>query len=77
MNGVCQICHKQALSEEELASRKLPHEVEGYEDCLMCHGEGIVGAPKVPEDHTGRTNETCLLCHKTEQELERRKGRSQ
>lgn len=73
-NGLCQVCHKQALSEEDLASRPLPHEVEEYEDCLMCHGEGIVGAPTLLEDHTGRTNETCLLCHKTEeQELERPK----
>ena len=65
-NGVCKVCHKPALNEEDLASRPLPHDVEGQEDCLMCHGEGIVGAAKVPEDHAGRTNETCLLCHKSE-----------
>jgi len=63
-NGQCQICHKTELDEADLATRKLPHEVEGQEDCLMCHGEGIGGAPKVPEDHAGRTNETCQLCHK-------------
>lgn len=65
-NGVCRLCHRPSLDETELASRELPHEVEEQEDCLMCHGEGIAGATRVPEDHAGRTNETCLLCHKQE-----------
>ncbi len=62
-NGVCELCHKSMVEEAALATRELPHEVGGREDCLMCHGEGIGGAAKVPADHAGRTNDTCQLCH--------------
>jgi hypothetical protein len=63
-NGQCQLCHKTVVDEAELAKHKLPHVVDGNQDCLLCHGEGIAGAARVPEDHAGRTNETCLLCHR-------------
>lgn len=43
----------------------IPHNVEGRETlCVACHATGIAGAPKYPPDHEGRTDETCLLCHK-------------
>lgn len=41
----------------------VPHPVEGREDCLVCHAEGVGGAPKVPDSHEGRASDTCLLCH--------------
>ncbi|MEE9399141.1 MAG: cytochrome c3 family protein [Dehalococcoidales bacterium] len=63
-NGVCQLCHQPMVAETAMATRQLPHEVTGREDCLLCHGEGIGGAAKVPADHAGRTNETCQVCHK-------------
>lgn len=44
--------------------QKVPHTLEGHSDCLMCHQTGINGAKKIPPDHAGRTNETCLGCHK-------------
>jgi mono/diheme cytochrome c family protein len=41
---------------------KLPHSLEGKEGrCLDCHGRGTM-AP-YPVGHTGRTVQTCLLCH--------------
>jgi cytochrome b subunit of formate dehydrogenase len=46
----------------------IPHEVEGRENCLMCHAEG--GALAIPEDHAGRPNTTCLVCHATTTEEE-------
>ncbi len=64
-SGVCQLCHKPVVKEAALATSRLPHETIGRENCLLCHGEGIGGAAKVPIDHAGRTNETCLLCHKS------------
>jgi hypothetical protein len=67
-SGLCELCHKSTVEEAALATRVLPHTVAGQENCLMCHGEGIGGAAKVPADHAGRTNETCLLCHKTEKD---------
>ncbi|MFQ6057288.1 MAG: c-type cytochrome [Anaerolineae bacterium] len=41
----------------------IPHDLEGRDNCLMCHLEGTVGAPILPHDHAGRTNEDCRRCH--------------
>jgi hypothetical protein len=41
----------------------IPHPVEGRENCLACHETGAAGAPQIPEDHTGRTNDMCQACH--------------
>lgn len=41
----------------------IPHG-EDVTDCLACHETGMAGAPKIPDDHAGRTNESCALCHK-------------
>lgn len=41
----------------------IPHTLDGRTDCLMCHGEGIAGAPQIPPDHEGRTNAMCSACH--------------
>lgn len=67
-NGVCELCHEPTVEAAALATRVLPHEVVEQEDCLMCHGEGIGGAAKVPVDHAGRTNDTCQLCHQPEKD---------
>lgn len=40
---------------------KIPHTLEGRSNCTTCHNGTI--AP-FPANHAGRTNETCLLCHK-------------
>jgi hypothetical protein len=42
---------------------RIPHPLEGRDDCLACHGTGLAGAPRVPASHVGRTSETCRLCH--------------
>ncbi len=42
---------------------QIPHPKEGRTDCLSCHEKGLNGAPKYPADHTGRTNDMCVLCH--------------
>ncbi len=43
---------------------KVPHPLDGRSQCLMCHQTGVAGAPKVPANHVGRTNDMCLVCHK-------------
>jgi hypothetical protein len=40
----------------------IPHGLDGRADCLSCHGTGT-GAPRVPSDHAGRTNDQCQGCH--------------
>jgi hypothetical protein len=42
----------------------IPHDLTGRQDCLACHEDGVGGAPQVPADHAGRTNEICQGCHK-------------
>ncbi|GAB4543127.1 MAG: hypothetical protein Kow0063_35930 [Anaerolineae bacterium] len=41
----------------------IPHPLEGREKCLACHETGAAGAPQIPDDHAGRTNEMCQACH--------------
>jgi hypothetical protein len=41
----------------------IPHPLEGRDACLVCHETGVAGAPQIPEDHAGRTNEMCRACH--------------
>jgi hypothetical protein len=39
----------------------VPHPLEGRSDCLACHDTG--GIEPFPEDHAGRTSESCTMCH--------------
>jgi nitrate reductase cytochrome c-type subunit len=41
----------------------IPHSLEGRDQCLGCHASGAPDFPQVPEDHAGRTNDMCSLCH--------------
>lgn len=42
---------------------KLSHPVAGRERCAMCH-QVNGGMKPMPADHNGRTDPTCLACHK-------------
>lgn len=69
-NDVCLVCHKSASSSTSSGGfpvttpPKIPHALDGRALCLMCHQDGLVGAPKVLGTHAGRTNEMCQGCHK-------------
>ncbi len=39
----------------------IPHELEGRENCLLCHDRGA--AVPFPADHVGRSNQSCQACH--------------
>ena len=41
----------------------IPHMIEGRQDCLSCHAQGVQEAPKMPADHTGLPNNRCQACH--------------
>ena len=43
------------------AQPKIPHPLEGRDNCLACHGPG--GVKPFPASHAGRTNDICLVCH--------------
>ena len=47
----------------------IPHTLEGRSACTGCHavggpGVGVTGGVGTPADHQGRTDATCLGCHK-------------
>jgi formate dehydrogenase subunit gamma len=46
----------------------IPHELEGREDCLLCHAAGAM--MPYPADHEVLPVSTCLVCHTTEGEGE-------
>ncbi len=61
-NETCGQCHE-PVGVEPAALPTIPHPVEGQETCLICHEAGVGGASKIPDDHAGRTDETCQRCH--------------
>ena len=46
------------------------HDLEGKENCAMCHSGAMEGIPANPADHEGRGNDTCLLCHGADSEMQ-------
>ena len=42
----------------------VPHPLEDRANCLMCHDAGAF--KPFPDNHTGRTIENCLSCHKSQ-----------
>jgi hypothetical protein len=78
-NEICRGCHQPATatsvaptatSEPTGGPPVIPHPLEGRQECLSCHQEGMGGAPKVPEDHVGRTSDVCQGCHQPLQPTE-------
>ncbi len=45
----------------QVAAALIPHPVQGQEQCDTCHGRD--GVKPFPEDHVGRPNESCTVCH--------------
>jgi hypothetical protein len=67
-NDSCALCHKPGPpvtpTPEVGGPPGVPHPLEGRAECLGCHASGVAGFPQVPADHAGRTDDTCVLCHK-------------
>lgn len=42
---------------------QIPHYLIGRSDCLMCHKQGVGGAPRVPDAHRGLASPVCQTCH--------------
>ena len=56
----CTTCHDP--HSPAAAFPKIPHIVEGREDCRACHG--VKGIAELPPNHESRPVELCLGCHK-------------
>lgn len=50
-----------SIGAEPVAQPKIPHTLEGRDNCLACHGPG--GLKPVPASHAGRNVATCRGCH--------------
>ena len=49
---------------QEAMPPPVSHDVQGRDNCLMCHTPGAMEAvPDAPATHEGRSIETCLWCH--------------
>lgn len=61
----CTICHAVWLAPAVAAAAppSIPHTVQDRGDCLVCHGQGTAGAPRVPDNHSGLTSGLCQTCH--------------
>jgi hypothetical protein len=68
--GECDTCHTPEGFAESAAflvsvAPEIEHEVEGRDDCLMCHDPSGQIRP-APSNHVDYENEQCVLCHKPE-----------
>ena len=50
-------------SAQEAGLPAVSHDLEGRDQCLMCHNGMMQDVPATPENHKGRGNEVCLWCH--------------
>jgi hypothetical protein len=65
----CAECHaptgwRQSAASVVAKAVKIPHPLEGFEDCLQCHAAGGVLKP-VPDNHRTFNSGQCTVCHKT------------
>jgi hypothetical protein len=69
--GNCDACHTPEGFAESASflvdmAPRIKHELEGREDCLMCHDPAGQIKP-APSNHGEYQNEQCTLCHKAEE----------
>lgn len=62
-NDMCLNCHTVGVGPDASSPPTINHTLQGREDCLSCHAVGAL--LPFPDSHKGRTNDMCLLCHKT------------
>jgi len=65
-NDSCTDCHTLAANPASFVSESIPHDIEGRENCLLCHASGT--SEGIPSSHQGRTSDTCIACHQPEGE---------
>ncbi len=59
----CMWCHGPGAAMLTKDANAMAHDLEGRAQCLMCHSGAMPNIPAPPEDHEGRGNEYCTLCH--------------
>ena len=60
----CVACHSaDSPLQAGTAPPAISHDLEGKDNCAMCHAEGVMGAPKAPDSHGEGTTGQCVACH--------------
>ncbi len=59
-----------AFAQDATKPPVMSHEMEGKENCMMCHSGAMEGIPAAPASHEGRAVETCALCHAPDAEMQ-------
>lgn len=63
-NETCKWCHAADAAMQTATPPAIAHELEGRDQCLMCHTPGrMEPVPDTPADHEGRAEGFCQLCH--------------
>ena len=62
-NSACLWCHAEDAAIQAVEAAVIAHELEGRDECGMCHTSGMEGIPQAPSDHEGRPNDSCVWCH--------------
>ncbi len=60
-DNICTLCHSVGSIRLPLTNISIPHNTQGFSDCLSCHG--ITANWAASSIHIGRTNDTCTVCH--------------
>ena len=59
----CVLCHGADSEMQTSAANAIPHDLEGKDNCSMCHSGAMEGMPAAPASHEGREADTCQMCH--------------
>jgi len=62
-NTVCTLCHAKDSPMQSGTPTAIPHDLQGRDQCTMCHGGAMEGIKAAPANHKGIDNKNCTLCH--------------
>ena len=62
-NTQCMLCHSADSPMQTAAPPAIPHDLEGKDNCAMCHSGKMPNVPAIP--HEGIDQKDCTACHKT------------
>jgi hypothetical protein len=62
-NDVCLLCHAKDAPIQTKAASAVSHQLQGRQQCMVCHGGAMEGITAAPTDHKGIDVKNCTLCH--------------
>ena len=59
----CLWCHAADAAMQTKTPKAIPHDLEGRDECTMCHSGAMPDVPAPPADHKDRKSTDCRMCH--------------